>query len=140
MSYSATADILNQIPETTLIQLTDDNDQGVVDDGVVSRAIADADAEIDGYCGVDYTVPFDPVPSIIRAVSVDIAIYRLYARRKGAPEDRKTRYGAAVRFLRDVSAGRVSLGASAPAPVNTGNTVSVDSNTRIFTRTKMQEY
>ncbi len=134
MAYSAQADILEQISEAQLIQLTDDANAGAVDDSVCSRAIADADAEIDSYCGSRYTVPFDTVLPIIRKMSVDIAIYNLYARRKGAPEDRLARYNNAVRFLRDVARGLTSLGADAPAePVDglpQATTVKTD---RVFT-------
>ena len=51
---------------------------------------------------------------MVRKLSVDISIYNLYARRKGAPEDRKQRYDSAIRFLRDVSTGKASLGSTAP--------------------------
>lgn len=116
MSYCAKADILEQLDEDTVIQLTDDNDLGVMDNDVITRAIADSDAEIDGYCGTRHELPFSPVPVMIRKLSVDLAIYNLYARRRGVPEDRQKRYENAIRFLRDVSLGRVSLGADAPAP------------------------
>ena len=75
MPYATQADILDQLDEDILIQLTDDADTGDVVDDVVTRAIADADAEIDGYCGKRYSVPFDTVPPIIRKFAVDIAIY-----------------------------------------------------------------
>lgn len=115
MAYCIQSDLLEQIDEDKLIQLTDDADAGTVDADVVTRAIADADAEIDSYCGSRYDVPFTTVPAIIRKTSVDIAIYNLYARRKGPPDDRQKRYDNAVRFLRDVSRGLVSLGADAPS-------------------------
>jgi len=102
MSYSLQADLLEQISEAKLKQLTDDADTGSIDADVITRSIADADAEIDGYCGVRYTVPFTTIPTIIRKVSVDIAIYNLYARRHGAPEDRQKRYDNAVKFLLNV--------------------------------------
>ena len=114
MAYSTQSDILEQLDEDVLIQLTDDNDAGVVDDDAVTRAIADADSEIDSYCGAHYEVPFSDVPAMVRKLSVDISIYNLYARRKGAPEDRKQRYDSAIRFLRDISTGKASLGSAAP--------------------------
>jgi phage gp36-like protein len=140
MPYCAKSDLLLQISEAVLIQLTDDNGQGAVVDSVITTSVSDADDEIDSYCGGRYTVPFAAAPGIIKKLSVDIAIYNLYARRKGAPEDRKTRYDAAVRLLRDVSRGLVTLGADAPSPVTTGDTVAVTGNDRLFTRDKMSGY
>lgn len=140
MAYSTKAGILKQISETVLIQLTDDKNIGIVDDIIINQAIADADAEIDSYCGNRHTVPFSAVPAIIEKMSVDIAIYNLYSRRKGAPEDRQKRYDNAIRFLRDVSKGAVSLGADAPPPTTTENTVSIAGNDRIFTRGKLGSF
>lgn len=141
MSYCTKADILEQLDEDILIQLTDDDDLGVVDDDVVTRAIADADAEIDSYCGTRYSVPLSPVPAIIRKFSVDIAIYNLYARRKGAPEDRQKRHDNAIKFLVNVSTKKVSLGADDPdgAPPD-ANAPEIDYSTRIFTRDKMKGF
>lgn len=134
MAYCDQDDILDQIDEDELIQLTDDDDTGDVDADIVAKAIADADAEIDGYCAARYTVPFDPVPVIIRKMSVDIAAYNLYARRRGATEGRKERYSNAVRFLRDLSKGMITLGADAPSPATDGGpAASSNKDDRVFT-------
>ena len=138
MAYSLQTDLLEQIDEDILIQLTDDVDAGTVDADKVTRAIADA--EIDSYCGTRHELPFDPVPVMVRKLSVDIAIYNLYARRKGVPEDRQKRYDNAVRFLRDVSIGKATLGADAPAEDSAGGpeatTVKSD---RVFTRARSSD-
>ena len=141
MAYSLQADLLEQISESKLIQLTDDADAGIIDADVITRAIADADAEIDGYCGTRYTVPFTTVPAIIRKVSVDIVIYNLYARRKGAPDDRQKRYDDAIKFLINVSKALISLGADDPdsTPAET-NKPDITQNDRIFTRDKMNGF
>ena len=143
MAYCTQSDILEQLDEDVLIQLTDDADAGAVDASVVARAIIDADAEIDSYCGVRHTVPFTTVPEIIRKVSVDIAIYNLYVRRKGAPESRKERYDNAIRFLKDVSMGKASLGENDPEgtpPDTHAPQMSPDNPERIFTREKLKGF
>jgi phage gp36-like protein len=112
-----------------------------VDEDVVTRAIADADAEIDSYCGVRYSVPFATVPEVIRKFSVDIAVYNLYARRKGAPDDRKARYDNAIRFLKDVAKNLASLGEDDPDSTPAGsNKPSISQNERLFTREKMSGF
>lgn len=140
MVYCAQSDLLLIISEDELIQLTDDN-AGEIDDEKVSAAIAYADGIIDSYCGLRYTVPFVTVPDVIKNYSVDIAIYRLYMLRKGAPDDRVKAYDDAIAFLKLVSKGGVSLGASDPdpTPAERNNPV-INSNTRVFTRNNMDGF
>jgi len=141
MGYCTKADILGLIPEETLIQLTDDHGAGIVDDGIVDQSIADADAEIEGYCGERYTLPFSPVPAIIKKASADIAIYNLYGRRQGAPEDRSKRYDNAIKLLRDISAGKITLGASAPEETAQDTVdVSTSVDDRVFTKTTLENF
>lgn len=121
MAYSAQSDLEEQISEDELVQLTDDAGSASVDSSVITRAVADADAEIDSYCGSRYTVPFSPVPVIIRKFSVDMAIYNLFSRRSlKIPEERQKRYENAIRFLRDLAKGLISLGADSPSEPSDG--------------------
>lgn len=141
MAYSIQSDILDQLDEDSLIQLTDDEDAGTVDTDKVTRAIADADSTIDSYCQDRYSIPLSPVPDKIRQISVDIAIYNLFSRRGDtAPDIRIERHKEAIKFLEQVNAGKIKLGAATPAPVNTGNSVNIESNTRVFTRDNMRGF
>lgn len=140
MAYCIQSDLEEQISEADLIQLTDDDNAGVVDAGVVTRAIDDADAEINGHCGKQYSVPFSTVPPIIRKLSVDIAIYNLCARRGGAPEDRKERYDNAIKFLTGVATGKNALGEDDPDESSSSHKPEISSNDRIFSRDKMEGF
>jgi phage gp36-like protein len=122
MAYSTQADLAEQVSEAELTELTDDVGAGIVDASVAVRALADADGEIDSYCGSRYTVPFMPVPVMIRKLAVDIALYNLYTRRAilKMPEERQKRYDNAIRFLRDLAKGLIALGADSPAEPNGG--------------------
>jgi phage gp36-like protein len=141
MSYCTQENILDRIDEAALIQLTDEAGEGEIDDDKVTAAIADADATIDAYCQGRYTLPLSPVPPKITQISVDIAVYNLYSHSDlEMPEVRKERNKEAVRLLERVAAGTISLGASTPAQANTDNAVSMDSNGRIFTRSKMDGF
>jgi len=134
MPYCTQDDLLEQISEAELIQLTDDAGAGAVDETVVERAIADADAEIDAYAMTRYATPLSPVPAMIRKISVDIAVYHLFARRRGAPEDRKERYKNAVKFLEGLAKGLISIGAATPAASDdAGPEASTDKADRVFT-------
>ena len=114
---------------------------GTIDTSVTNRAIADADAEIDGYCMERYTVPLDPAPSIIRKFSVDIAIYNLFSRRHGPDEVRIKRYDDAITFFKGVAAGDISLGADAPTETSQDSVgVTTDKDDRIFTAATLANY
>ena len=144
MAYSTQDDILNQLDEDTLIQLTDDEGTGAVDTDVVTRAIADADATIDAYCQGRYLVPLDPVPGKIRQISVDIAVYNLFSRRRGAPDDRKDRNKEAIRFLERVAEGKIGLGVQpnpeAPGENDYAGGVRVSARDKDFDTDTMSKY
>lgn len=135
--YSTLTDIKKLIPEDTVIQLTDDENTGAVVESRVTEAIAQADAEIDSYCGGKYSVPFTTVPDIVKKISVDIAIYNLYSRKvEEIPETRADRYKNAIRQLEGISKGTISIGeATDPTPAAQGGpeTNKTESD-RIFTR------
>lgn len=136
MAYCTQSDLLERISEAALIQLTDKTESDEIDASAVARAIADADAEIDGYCGSRHTLPFSPVPVMIRKISVDIAIYNLYGLNPTLtlPEDIQKRYDNATRFLRDVATGKVTLGADAPdEPADGQPQATRDVEDRVFT-------
>lgn len=141
MAYCTPADILGIISEETLIQLTDDDDNGSVDMDKVDAAIADADAEVNGYCGARYGVPFSPVPAIVKKLSTDIAIYNLFALRESVPDPRVKRYDNAIKFLTQVAAGKISLGVSDPdgTPAK-DERPDIASDDRLFDREKMSGF
>lgn len=115
MAYCTIDDLKAAMPESVLIQLTDDEKTGSVNTARVSAAITAAESEINGYCEARYTVPFTTVPTIIKKMTVDITLYNLFAR-KGASmegtrgESVQKRYDNAIRFLTSVSKGTVTVG------------------------------
>lgn len=135
MPYCTQSDIEAQISSDDLIALTDDAGSGTVDTTVLDRAIADADAEIDAYLYQRYSTPLDPVPAIVRKLSTDCAIYHLHSRRSvGMPDIRKERYDAALRVLRDIASGMISIGASSPAPSSDdGVDITTSRDDRLYT-------
>lgn len=135
MDYSTLDDLKEQLSEDELIGLTDDADAGVIDTSVTDRAISDANAVIDGYCKTKYTVPLEPVPDIIRKISVDLAIYNLFSRKGDViPEMRIERYKNAIKFLEHISIGKITLGVDTPAPSTDGGPEATKKKTdRIFT-------
>ncbi len=153
MAYCTLDDIMKALDQTTVIQLTDDeNLKPATIDPVdpdhapiiarIDEAIETADAEIDGYCAVKYSVPLSPVPPVVNKLSVDLAIYYLYLRRS-MPEKVEKRYERAVARLKDIARGLLSLGVE-PEPAAS---VAADSaqasktaSDRVFTRDSLKGF
>lgn len=140
MPYCTQDDILAMMDEAELIQATDDDGAGIIGASKVAQAIAQADAEIDGYLGGRYAVPLSPAPAVLLHMSVDMAIYHILSRRLGAPEHRKDRYKNAVAFFKSVAKGDVSLGANDPDGTGETGRPEFEGPSRIFSRTTMAGY
>ena len=141
MPYCTLDDIKKHIPEDVLVELTDDEGLGTINTQRGDQAIADADSEIDAYCGVRYSVPFQTAPQLIRKLSIDIAIYNLFSRsRLEPPELRKDRYHQAIDTLKGIAKGTVSIGIDPRPPAHSENTIQFSSNDKLFTREKLEDY
>jgi len=142
MAYCTLDDIKKLIPEQVIIQLTDDENLGTVNQARVDEAIAQADAEIDSYCGGKYSVPFSsPVPDIIKKISVDIAIYNLYSRKvEEIPQTRTERYRNAIRQLEGIAKGTISIGEDPEPAIPSQGGSEVSTNDRVFTRDKLESF
>ena len=139
--YSTLDDIKKLLPEETIIQLTDDEGLGTINQDRVDEAIKTADAEINGYCAVRYAVPFATVPALVKGLSVEIAIYYLHTRRT-VPEKIEKRYEKAVARLKDIARGLLALGVDPPpaAPATGGAESNKPVNDRVFTRDTLKEF
>lgn len=71
-------DALNAIIGDTFIEDPAEREELV--EPLIEAAIADADAEIDGYLAKRYTVPISPAPRVLNKFSKDIAVYNLFSR------------------------------------------------------------
>lgn len=117
--YATRAALIDRFGEAELIQLTDRERLGVIDDTVLDQAIADAAHEIDSHLAGRYTLPLATVPPVLTRVACDVARYRLYD--DAAPEEVRNRYKDGVRWLEALARGTVSLGMPpAETPAATG--------------------
>lgn len=110
MAYCTLDDLMAMLSESEIAQLSAETGE-VPDAEIVAAAIAAADALIDGYCEPRYgsIMPFSPVPEIIKAMSVDIAIYNLFSRRTIMPEVRRLKYEDAISFLKRIAQGLANI-------------------------------
>ena len=111
MAYSTLTDIEKSLPQDIIIQLTDDTNSGLVDSSVVDEAIAWADDVIDNHVRGKYPVPLNPVPDIIKKISVDLSIYFLYNRRfeTDIPDGILTRFKNTMAMLDKIQKGQILL-------------------------------
>ncbi len=128
------------IPDDTLQQLTDDALTGIIDPTKVDKAIADAEALVDGYCGKRYKVPFDLAPAIVKQCAVALAKYNLHVRRGTVPEELKDERKYAMAVLSDISTGKCSIGIE-PIPTQAASVGGViQGPDRVFGRDKMRGF
>ncbi|EGV36380.1 gp436 family protein [Neisseria weaveri] len=111
MAYAVMADMVARFGELEVIQLTDRNQDGYIDEDVAAVALADATAEIDAYLG-RFKRPFTDVPPILKRLCCDIARYRLTAANGVLiTEEIRNRYKIDVLdLLRAMAKGEVQLG------------------------------
>ena len=111
MAYATVEDMVARFSELEVIQLTDRNQDGLIDEDVAAVALADATAEIDAYLG-RFKRPFTDVPLILKRLCCDIARYRLTAANGVLITDEiRNRYKIDVLdLLRAMAKGEVQLG------------------------------
>jgi len=107
MSYCSSDDLVTRFGSTEIIQLSDRDNSGEINEAVVEQAITDASAEIDGYLSSQYDLPLDETPALLNLYACDIARYRLFE--DGAYDTVIERYNIALRYLRDIASGKVKL-------------------------------
>ena len=149
MSYCTAAEVLDMLKEDMLnvivgddyIENEDERIQAITP--IVEQAIADADAEIDGYLAKRYKVPFEKTPQVINKFAKDIALYNMVSRKGVDENDREktylTRYNAAIAFLTKVAEGRISIGVSENNTEDAARIgFSMSNSPRLFSRGSMK--
>lgn len=107
--YATVDDMIARYGELELIQISDRDHTGAVDNTVVNTALLDASHEIDGYLA-RYTPPITPTPPELRRVTCDIAHYRLCGINNTLLTDEIIkRYDRNVAWLEKVAKGTVNL-------------------------------
>ena len=140
MAYCTQADILNQLTNSELIQLTDDAGAGSVDTAKVDAALNAASATIDAYAGARYTLPLQTSEKI-KQLCVDLAIYELEKRRRRIREATLAARDAAFSFLRDLARGRAVLDQPAGAqPQSSEADIQTTDQDRAFSDENLEGY
>ena len=140
MPYATPADLVERFGELELAQRSNRADGTSIDAVVLGRALADADAEIDGYLATRYRLPLASAPAVLARLAADIARYRLYD--DGAPTAVRQRYEDAVSLLKRLSSGDVQLAGTPVAPTagGQGNVVAAQTPARVFSPALLARY
>lgn len=131
MAYATRAQIEARYGLDELIQTTDRDGVGVETDAAITNALDDASAEADSYIGSRYDIPVTTSPRLVQ-VTCAIARYRLHE--DHATDQIRRDYEDAVKWLRDIGAGRAVL-PGASSGVVTATNVKVLASDRVFTDT-----
>lgn len=141
MPYATQQNMIDRFGQQELIELTDraaPRTDAIVA-GVLDRALDDADAEINGHLGAKFTLPLSPVPNVLERIACDIARYYLYDER--VTEAVKDRYNNAVKFLKGVVSGEITIGVDADSltPAVSGGPEYVAADP-VFSRDKLDDF
>ncbi len=109
MAYAAQADLVPaRLSQQELIELTDDANEGIVNATVVTAILDRASSVLDSYARGRHDLPLI-VSEQVKGLTLDIAVFFLFERRRRVQEEVAASYDRAISFLRDVSNGKASL-------------------------------
>ena len=139
--FATKAQMISRYGEAMLISLTDRAKPpvGVIDDAVLDLALANADAEIEGFLLGRYALPLAAVPAQINEIAQVITIWKLH--RNQASEKIQADYDQAQKRLRDIASGvfRLNLAGVEPA-ASSGGSIMTNGTTAVLTGGTMEGF
>ncbi|MDF2232176.1 DUF1320 domain-containing protein [Albimonas sp. CAU 1670] len=120
MSYATLQQLTDRYGERMLVMLTDRGETATrqIDGDTVDRALADADALIDGYLAGRYALPLAETPPLIVDLAQRIAIWNLHT--SAADEKIEADYKDARATLKDIASGAARLPVAGVEPPSSG--------------------
>lgn len=141
MAYCTIEQITDRYGARFLIELSDRGEEAATeaDAALFNRAIADADALIDGYLKGRYQLPLAAVPPLLADLSQRIAIY--FAHANVASDKIRKDYEDALKVLDRIGSGMVKLDAGGVEPEGAdGSGVRTNDRERPLTEETMRGY
>ncbi|AHE72555.1 hypothetical protein M942_04500 [Enterobacter ludwigii] len=108
--YATRDDMINRFGRKEVVDLTDVEWTGDIDERVLTYALSTATDEINGYIAGRYALPLPHVPAVLSGYACDIARYRMTGDKRQCTDEIRDRYKDAIRYLEGVASGRVTLG------------------------------
>jgi phage gp36-like protein len=129
--YGSLAAMINQFGERVLIDLTDRDDTGFIDEARIAQALTDAGSAMDVYIAARYPLPLPTTPPVLNNLVLDIARYKLDIQ----PDEAVTkRHDDAIRVLSLIAKGEVSLGMPPESEPESIDTAEITSAGSVFSR------
>ncbi len=144
MSYCTIAQLTERYGATMLEALSDRGeiaaDPAAIDAGLFNRAIADADALIDGYLFGRYQLPIDPAPTLLTDLGQRVAIY--FAHGQVASDKIRKDYDDALKTLAQIAKNEIRLQVNGVEPASSGgdNEVLTNEPERLLTAQSLKGY
>lgn len=107
MSYASLDDLKKKFGQDELIALTDRTHQTTINANIVTRALEDADAEINIYLLKRYQLPLSDTFPLLTILACDIARFRLHT--TDPSDEVRKRYEDAKQMLEDIAHGTYDL-------------------------------
>lgn len=138
MPYATTSDLTIRFGDDELLALAPDEAGTAIEQATVDAALTDADAKINSYLATRYSVPVTG-SELLKLVACDLVRYNLYD--SDAPETVETRYKQQISWLKDIAAGRATLGVKNTEAAITGAVVVTRTRSnRSFTRESLSGF
>jgi phage gp36-like protein len=134
VSYATQQQLVDKFGQQMMLDLTDraSPPAGEIDATVVDRALADADALINGYLKGRYQLPLATTPQLLVTLAEAIAIYNLHT--QIVPDKIRKGYEDALVTLKQIATGIVRLDVAGVEPPASGsNGVRVNDRARDMT-------
>jgi phage gp36-like protein len=111
--YVVKQDFIDRLGAPKLVQLTDRDSTGAVDEKRLTAAATAASDTIDSYASTIYPTPIPEPNALVKKLCIDIATYEfasdLFETDEGAYKIYRDRWQAALKLLADVRAGKAVL-------------------------------
>lgn len=119
-TYAQIADFDRRLTTKEKTELTDDTNSNLVDDAKLTGVLEEASGTIESYCRERYKLPL-AASEQLEALCLDMAVYKLFLRRRKMPEAIRVAYEDAIAFLKDVAAGKAGLDQQATSTEQSGS-------------------
>ncbi len=142
MSYCTQSQLEARYGADLLVQLTDRETPatGEIVSAVIDQALADTDAEIDGYLASRYQLPLAATPLMVTNLALAIAIYKLH--RRETDEKIRRDYDDAIKRLKDIHQGvfKLNVAGVEPASSTSGDAPQFEGPERVLTGGTMEGF
>ncbi len=112
MAYIGLQDLLDELGENVLVQLTDNNGSEDIDEAKVAKAIAYAQSTFDAHARARYSIPVPNTP-LVKTINLDLAVFHLMKSRstleEGVYKIRKNANDDAIKLLLNIGSGKAAL-------------------------------